>query len=131
MIQLVSRNHINNARLLAICSALCFISCSTENGGVPEANVTLLDWRQSVFRVIQGDTLYSDVFIDYKIENTGSVDISSYEVYFRAETINNKAYENAGSGEDLKVGEIDFKIAQFETNQNKAIKVETTGQFLE
>ena len=123
--------HINNARRLAICFVLCLcFGCSTENAGVPEANVTLLNWRQSVFRVIP-DTLYSDVRIDYKIENTGSVDISSYEVYFRAETINNKAYENAGSGEDLKVGEIDFKIARFETNQNKAIKVEITGQFLE
>ena len=136
MIQIVLRNHINNARLIAICSVLCLcIGCSSsspnENTGVAEATVTLLDWRQSTFVRNQGDTLYNDVRIDYKIENTGSVDISSYEVYFRAETINNKAYEGANAGEDLKVGEIDFMTAQVPTQDEKITKVEITGQLLE
>lgn len=129
--------NINNARLLAICSALFLcISCSNssqnENAEVLEANITLLDWRQSWFNLnAQGDTLYSNVIINYKIENTGTREINSYEVYFRVETINNKVYENASSGEGLKIGEIDFNSARVSTDYNKAIKVEITGQFLE
>ena len=131
------RNHINNVRLIAICSVLCLcIGCSTsspnENAEAAGVNITLLEWTQQEID-IEGVAVgfYSDVVINYKIENTGSVDISSYEVYFRAETINNKAYESAGSGEDLKVGEIDFKSVRIDTDHNQVTKVEITGHFLE
>jgi len=95
-----------------------------------EAQVTLINWTQQRI-VVQRDTLYQDVEISYKIENTGMANITHYEVYFRAETVNNKVYEGAGSGDDLKISEIDINTANIETNLNKAKLVEITGQFLE
>jgi len=117
--------------LLTFCLLL---NCSNSPNGTQavDAKITLIDWSQTPFDTnSQGDTLYLGVRLNYKIENTGAVDIANYEVYFKAETINSQIYESSDSGEDLRIGEIDINSARIETNLNKAIKVEITGQFLE
>ena len=100
-----------------------------------DAQVTLLDWSQAAvdFNVVSGDTLYlySNAEINYKIENTGTLDIISYEVYFRVETINGKTYDHVGTGFDLKVGELDFNNVSVETDSTKAETVEITGRFVD
>ncbi len=76
------------------------INCSTSTNDAQEglhATVTLINWIQ-----IPIGTSFGDVQINYKIENTGSVDISKYEVYFKADAVNNTVYEGDGSGEALK-----------------------------
>ncbi len=104
-------------------------SCSLFDNA--EAQVTIINWGQVANVNVSGDTLYSEAQITYKIENIGTLDIGTYEVYFRVETINGKTYEGAGTGGDLKVGEIDFNNVSVATDSTKAEIVENTGQFVE
>jgi hypothetical protein len=79
-------------------------------------------------RGAESDTV--TVHVEYRVRNTGPVDIASYEVYFRIETEGEAFFAERG-GEDLKTGQEDIRSFQKTLFAQPATEVVVDGTALD
>ncbi|MEM9664073.1 MAG: carboxypeptidase regulatory-like domain-containing protein [Bacteroidota bacterium] len=70
------------------------------------------------------------VRVEYRVRNTGPVDIAAYEVYFRLETEGESFFAERG-GENLKAGQEDIRTFQKQLFTQPAMEVVVDGTALD
>lgn len=67
----------------------------------PEAEFTIISWDQEYY---EGLEYWSDVVITYQAENTGKIDIDSFEVFFSVKCVDNIVFSGSDFELDLPKG---------------------------
>jgi hypothetical protein len=96
---------------------------STESVATVSAEVTAFANRGA-----ESDTV--TVHVEYRVRNTGPVDVASYEVYFRIETAGGTFFAERG-GEGLKTGQEDIRSFQKTLFTQPATEVVVDGTALD
>ena len=94
----------------------------------PKAEFEINNWDQEYYESFDE---YGLVEIDYRITNTGTVDIDSYEVWFEVCTKNDTIFQEWTNGVDIKKGEDDRENIYISTDNKPAASVTIVDYELE
>lgn len=116
--------------ILVIFLILALVGC----GVVPQpkilsANIIITDWEQSYYEYSQEWSDY--VYIYYEIENTGSVDIDYYKVWFIITCTNGSKYYDWTNGLFVDVGHKYSDYTMTNVAGNRVVSVVITDWELE
>ena len=117
--------------VLVLVILVFLVGCNgtTPSSDILSANFTITKWEQSYWEYSEEWSDY--VYVYYKIENTGNVEIYYYRVYFEATCIDGSKFESWTNGMWVDVGHTENDYTLLFVLGKEVISVKMTEYELE